>query len=267
MKQKKQLSILEFSRLTGINRDNLRYYDRIGLLSPEHRGDNRYRYYSRHQLNSAYLIINLRGMGVGIDEIKQFIKNYTPEYTNDLFHRQDELIQKKITQLQEAREIMKLHFHMMEDSWTHQDDVAFLEQKTEEPIFLCPSIPATMNEDEGSIFSYEHAEQQGINSGFPMGITFPFDEQKITACASEDRYYFKAKAWSNATKPNGQYVVIYGWVDSSQPMKLYKKIEDFLHEHHLKICGNVYEEYPLNDVSLKETSAYYARIEIPVVEK
>ena len=32
MNQKKKLSILEFSRLTGISRDNLRFYDRIGLL-------------------------------------------------------------------------------------------------------------------------------------------------------------------------------------------------------------------------------------------
>ncbi len=31
MNQKKKLSILEFSRLTGISRDNLRFYDRIGL--------------------------------------------------------------------------------------------------------------------------------------------------------------------------------------------------------------------------------------------
>lgn len=38
MNQKKKLSILEFSRLTGISRDNLRFYDRIGLLCPEQRG-------------------------------------------------------------------------------------------------------------------------------------------------------------------------------------------------------------------------------------
>ena len=60
MSQKKQLSILEFSRLTGITRDNLRFYDRIGLLKPEIRGKNGYRYYTRHQLGSAYLIGSLR---------------------------------------------------------------------------------------------------------------------------------------------------------------------------------------------------------------
>ena len=64
MGQKKNLSILEYSRLTGIKRDNLRFYDRIGLLKPEIRGENGYRYYTRRQLSSAYLISGLRLLGV-----------------------------------------------------------------------------------------------------------------------------------------------------------------------------------------------------------
>ena len=70
MNQKKKLSILEFSRLTGISRDNLRFYDRIGLLCPEQRGENNYRYYARHQLNSAYLIGSLRLLEVGLEDIR-----------------------------------------------------------------------------------------------------------------------------------------------------------------------------------------------------
>ena len=70
MNQKKKLSILEFSRLTGISRDNLRFYDRIGLLCPEQRGENNYRYYARSQLNSAYLISSLRLLEVGLEDIR-----------------------------------------------------------------------------------------------------------------------------------------------------------------------------------------------------
>lgn len=265
MKTKKQLSILEFSRLTGINRDNLRFYDRIGLLSPEHRGDNRYRYYSRHQLNSAYLIISLRGMGVGIEEIKQFVANRTPEYTMELFKRQDELIKKKISQLHEVREIMNLHQEMMKEVYTHTDNIVYLEEKEKETIFLCPPIPEEMDEDEGGIFSYEHAEKHGINSGFPMGITYPFAKQDLNQV--KDQYYFKVSRHGNTHKPNGQYVVIYGWVDPNHPMKIYQKLVDFITEHNLEVCGNIYEEYPLGDFSIKESPDYYARIEIPVIQK
>lgn len=42
MNQKKQLSILEFSRLTGISRDNLRFYEPHRPLCPEQRGENNY---------------------------------------------------------------------------------------------------------------------------------------------------------------------------------------------------------------------------------
>lgn len=47
--QKSTMPIREFARLTGIRPANLRFYDQIGLLSPELRGENGYRYYSRRR--------------------------------------------------------------------------------------------------------------------------------------------------------------------------------------------------------------------------
>ena len=108
MNQKKKLSILEFSRLTGISRDNLRFYDRIGLLCPEQRGENNYRYYARHQLNSAYLIGSLRLLEVGLEDIRHYSAGRTPERMLALFARQEERIQAEIARLRETSEIMKL---------------------------------------------------------------------------------------------------------------------------------------------------------------
>ena len=92
MNQKKQLSILEFSRLTGISRDNLRFYDRIGLLCPEQRGENNYRYYARSQLNSAYLISSLRLLEVGLEDIRRYSAGRTPERMLAFFAQQEERI-------------------------------------------------------------------------------------------------------------------------------------------------------------------------------
>ena len=72
MNQKSTMPIREFARLTGIRPANLRFYDQIGLLSPELRGENGYRYYSRRQLSTAYLISDLRDLGVGLEEIKRY---------------------------------------------------------------------------------------------------------------------------------------------------------------------------------------------------
>lgn len=108
MNQKKQLSILEFSRLTGISRDNLRFYDRIGLLCPEQRGENNYRYYARSQLNSAYLISSLRLLEVGLEDIRRYSTGRTPERMLAFFAQQEERIQAEIARLRETSEIMKL---------------------------------------------------------------------------------------------------------------------------------------------------------------
>lgn len=266
MKTKNQLSILEFSKLTGINRDNLRYYDRIGLLSAENRGSNRYRYYSRQQLNIAYLIINLRAMGVGIEEIKQFVVNRTPEKTIGLFDCQDQLIQDKINQLNEVREIMKMNLDVIKEAQKHKEGVVFLETKKAETIFLCPAVPKEMNEDDALVYSYNQADANGINLEFPFGVTFPYNEL-MSDMTNDNRYYFRVIHNGNESKNAGKYVVIYGRIDPNMPTTLYKKLIDYIDKHHLKVCGNIYEEYPLDNSSTEERTGYYVRIEVPVCDK
>ena len=73
------MSIKEFSRLTGINRELLRFYDNIGLLTPEYRGENSYRYYGFRQIELANLISGLRSIDVGLEDIKSYLGERSPE--------------------------------------------------------------------------------------------------------------------------------------------------------------------------------------------
>ncbi len=91
MKDKSYMTIKDFSRITGIKCETLRYYDKIGLFSPELRGDNGYRYYTQNQLTISYLIISLREVGISIDEIKKYIDIRTPEQMFSLFSKQKNL--------------------------------------------------------------------------------------------------------------------------------------------------------------------------------
>ena len=150
MNQKKQLSILEFSRLTGISRDNLRFYDRIGLLCPEQRGENNYRYYARHQLNSAYLIGSLRLLEVGLEDIRHYSAGRTPERMLALFARQEERIQAEIARLRETSEIMKLRASLAREALAHADGEVLVEERPRERIFLCPPPPEGMRRARAS---------------------------------------------------------------------------------------------------------------------
>lgn len=267
MKDKKQLSIKEFSRLTAIKRENLRFYDRIGLLSPEARGENNYRYYSRRQLSTAYLISILRWVGVGIEEIKEYSAHRTPEKSLELFAQQDARIQAEMERLTETRLILKMYSDMAKASLDHGDNGLLLETKSREPIFLCPPIPPGMNSEEGEFFSYEQAEAKGINLGFPEGVLVSAKDIQPQNSAAVGRYYFKvgkAGNGSNAYKPSGLYAVAYGRGNPWNSAQLYGRLLTFIQEQGMRICGDAYEEYPLSDISVQDLNSYGIRIEIPV---
>lgn len=163
MNQKKQLSILEFSRLTGISRDNLRFYDRIGLLCPEQRGENNYRYYARSQLNSAYLISSLRLLEVGLEDIRRYSTGRTPERMLAFFAQQEERIQAEIARLRETSEIMKLRASLAQEALAHAEGAYLLEERPRERIFLCPPAPDGLSGEESEIFAYEYAAEKGVH--------------------------------------------------------------------------------------------------------
>lgn len=267
MIQKKLLSILEFSRLTGIRRENLRFYDRIGLLSPETRGQNNYRYYSRRQLNTAYLISSLRWLGVGIEDIKQYSAGRTPEKSLALFAQQDARIQAEIEQLRQTRTIMQMHWDMVREALAHPADALFLEEKGEEPLFLCPPIPDHMDSDEGGIFSYEQAEASGVNLGYPEGTIVARRDVETGNTAAGGRYYFRLDKGGNAVKPAGLYAVGYGRGDPWQSEAIYRRLVDFIHGQGLRICGDAYEEYPLGELAVQEVEQSGIRVEIPVATR
>lgn len=267
MSQKSQFTILEFSRLTGIKRENLRYYDRIGLLSPETRGENNYRHYSRHQLNTAYLISSLRGLGVGIADIKRYAVQRSPEESLALFAQQDARIEVEIRQLRETRLILQMYADMVKEAIASGEDALFLQEKEQEAIFLCPPIPAYMDDDEGGIFSYEYAEKHGVNLGFPQGVMVKRDVFVDVDATWSSRYYFKVGSGGNACKPKGRYAVAYGRCDPWKPEALYARLFDFIKAQGLHICGDAYEEYPLNDQAEQAVDQYCLRVEVPVREQ
>ena len=132
MKNNFYMTIKEFSHLTGIKKENLRYYNSIGLLEPVSRGENGYRYYSRSQLSKAYLIVSLRKLGVGIDDIKKYINIRTPEEMFSLFKIQKENILEEINKLQSILDIIKLYIESVEEALSYDNTIRIVDKKKEQ---------------------------------------------------------------------------------------------------------------------------------------
>ena len=64
----------EFAKLNYINKRTLHYYDSVGVFSPKYKGDNGYRYYTYEQSIDLENILDLREIGMSIEEIQRYMK-------------------------------------------------------------------------------------------------------------------------------------------------------------------------------------------------
>lgn len=267
MKDKSHMQINKFSFLTGIKRENLRYYDQIGLLSPEFRGENGYRYYTKNQLTTAYLIISLREIGIGIEEIRSYIDTRTPEKMFNLFSSQKEHILTEIKKLNRILEVIQLYVDMAKEAINYEDNSIHIEYKNKEPIFLGPIISEHYSDkplEDSAISFYNYASENGIDIGYPLGAIVSKDYIESKPPLYSIQYYFKTSNSHNAYKPAGKYVIYYGRCAYGESDNLYEELYKFIKENNLCICSNAYEEYPLNELSTKDENQYCVKIEIMV---
>lgn len=65
----------EVSKITGIPKDTLQFYNKIGLIAPDHiNPENKYKYYSRWDLWRLDIISMCQKLGMPLDKIKQLLK-------------------------------------------------------------------------------------------------------------------------------------------------------------------------------------------------
>lgn len=268
MKDKYYMKIKEFSNLTGIKSQTLRYYDQIGLFSPEYRGENSYRYYTSNQLTTFYLIISLRKIGISIDEIKKYIDTRAPEQLFSLFDTQRDHILTEIKKLTRIIEIMQLYVDIANDTVKYKENSINIEYKKKEPIFLSPIVtndPINDPINDSIISFYNFATENEIDViGYPSGAIINIQSFESDKSLLVKHYYFKMRDEQNSYKPEGKYVVFYGRCAYGESTAFYEKLFAYLKENNLRICGDAFEEYPLNEFTTKDEKYYCVKIEVMV---
>lgn len=111
----KLYSIQEVSQILGMSKDTLRYYDRIGIVSPS-REHNRYRKYSRDDLIGLMNIQIMRYADFSLDEINgkfdfHKMKNIDSAYSDEVASFLDAKYaetRKKITHLEKVCQLLNI---------------------------------------------------------------------------------------------------------------------------------------------------------------
>lgn len=104
---KEKYTIGETAALLGVSTQTLRYYDKIGLLSPKYTDEsNSYRYYCYNQFHYIDKIKYLQGFGLSLDEIKEIIQDGSVDnLLKYLAVKKQELIQQELDLQEKIKDI------------------------------------------------------------------------------------------------------------------------------------------------------------------
>jgi len=104
MKNYYKISVI--SKLYDIGVDSLRYYERLGILTPK-RDTNGYRLYNLTDLYKLNIIRDLRALDFSMMQIKEYLDQQSLENTLNLLHQETEMIEHEIANLHARKTIIQ----------------------------------------------------------------------------------------------------------------------------------------------------------------
>ena len=263
-------TISEFAKFSRMTCETLRHYDRIGLLSPEARGENNYRYYATAQLAVVNVIHTLQESGMTLDEIKRLKDIRTPELTSEMFTRQIENIDKLMKYWDRARKLLFTLRESIRSVSNIQEEEITIQYMPEEPIILGDLNDYSRGgNDYDALFRFYydmHLKHPDLDMNYSVWGVFSQERIERGDWIWPDRFYFyNPEGWDS--KPAALYAVGYTRGGYGTGGELYRRLMDYIGGNGFEICGDAYEEYPLNEVCTAEDKDYLMRVMVRVRER
>lgn len=238
------LTIGTFSKLSCISTRMLRHYDRIGLLSPSHIGENGYRYYDPAQLAVLRQVDALKGYGFSLQEIKQLLP--LPEAALA------EAIHAQRLKTYEQLHRLKKTIRRMEEDIKRMEGTEFMKEKYHVIVMAMPEqkvfgIRKTINISQTHELFQELKEEmkhRGIKRTGPtqqrfLGETFDYDAMDIEAQAE-----VMEMADGVHVIPSGDFVATTHIGPYEEIHNAYEAIGAWMKEHpEYEVCGPSIERY------------------------
>lgn len=268
MKQDEELiSISDFSRLSGIKRKNLIFYDECGLLPPDRVGSNGYRYYTSAQLETVHIIRAFREMGFSLKDIKDFLQNRYPERILSLFSDQEKTLAAEIQRLQDSLRMMRAYQGMLAAAKLVDEDRIELQERERQPAFFGPEIDfyLGLNRYDTIAAFYESAEPYGVKVGYPVHAEIAQGSLTSGEWDRPNRLYSLIPN-GNGCKEAGLYVIAYcrGEEHEGGRRRLYTSVKNYLGVNRLRLAGNAYEEMLIDELAASDAENRMLRVEVRV---
>jgi len=260
----------QFARLHGVPKRTLLYYDDIGLLAPAARGENGYRYYAHRQSSSLQMLLSLRELDVSIEEIRDYMKNRSPERLRDLLETKIHQAEEKIAQLTSFRALLLNNKQSMEQYDPAMEGAVLLVN--------CPAQLLSLSEPtrglpdkKASEILIRHAERCHRHRLFNHNFGTMSDISSILAGDAASFDYFFTR-YPDALepppdeaphlRPAGHYLQIDHKGAWETLGAAYAALLRYAGENRLALTGYAYEEGLVDELAIESMDEYVTRIQV-----
>lgn len=272
------LNITQLARLRETTTETLRHYDRIGLLRPGYVDpDTGYRYYSYDQIELFDTIIDLRNMGLPLNEIKDFLPRRNVERSYEILSKKARELEQEIAEKQKLLlriqqktayiDMVKKKEHMVPEDWsiTKTDKRIMVISRAEEKdfhdfVYEFTKLRSNMEKNynvfgsniSGSLIAADsfmdpHVKRLVRYPALPYGI-----------CEEKPVYGELVEL------PQADCLVIYGKGTLVAGDPAIRRVQKYLKQNHYEITGYIYER-DIVDISLtNDPEEVIYKLEIPV---
>lgn len=233
----------EFARLAGTTKHTLFHYDKIGLLSPEWKLPNQYRYYSVSQLEIFDVICILKEIGMSLEEIKSYLDKRTPELFLELLKKETSAIEEKIKHLKHMEHQLKREKNALEHT---------LEQDFREI--------SLVHEKQGYLLT---AKKYHIFSPYGIGGIQHFQSLDHLNQQYSDYYLLTdapIKGLSLRIRPEGTYLCLYHQGSYDTLPQAYIRALSYAEKHGITLSNTFYEDILIDKLTVKNEDQYVIRL-------
>lgn len=258
----------QFARLHRLNKRTLHYYDDIGLFSPVHKAENKYRYYTYQQSAELENILALRELGMSIGEIKDYLKHPNADAFLKLAVQKSHEIDAQIKRLKKLKEIMlakQKALALCEGVYDGKIDIIRFPRRF---LLVTPvQFRGTALTDMEQVM--EHLQIAWECSDYKTGCGSYISLDKIRQGQYEiydGLFTFVDKPRKGVdlhVRPEGGYLCGYCIGSWDKIPALYQKMLDFAAAEKMELTGNCYE-MGLNEFAVSSVDEYVTQIEIQI---
>lgn len=258
----------EFAKLHEVNKRTLHYYDDIGLFSPDHKGDNGYRYYTYNQSMELETILAFREIGMSINEIQCHLKNPSTEAFLSLSNIKIIGIEKTIKRLTALKKMFQKKNELLILSQSVFDEQIDIVEILECYLFMTelPVMFDNMDDVKDSMPAVlEHLKSSWDISSFKIscGSFISLEKVKISNFESYDGLFTEIDTFKKHLykRPKGKYLRGFSIGDWDKLPTLYHKMLNFAKENKLEL-GEYAFERGINEFSISDISEYITEVTI-----